>query len=71
MWKDKGDETKPATSKNQIRNALIKYRWALGLCFKCVENYYHSHQCKVKVHMLLDQEKEENKEEEQEGGNGR
>jgi hypothetical protein len=64
--KEKREEVKPVTVKEQTRNSLIDQRRALGLCFKCAEKYYPGHQCKVKVHMMVAQEEEEDEEEQQE-----
>jgi hypothetical protein len=52
------DEVKLANGKENVKNALMDHRRALGLCFKCGEKYYSGQQCKVKVHMLIDQENE-------------
>jgi Retroviral aspartyl protease len=48
--------SKPYVPPSSSKGTLIEQRRALGLCFKCGDKYYSSHQCKIKIQILLDQE---------------
>jgi Retroviral aspartyl protease/Retrotransposon gag protein len=54
--RERVEEGKLLTNKENNKNALIEHRRALGLCFKCGEKYYPGHQCRIKVHMMVEQE---------------
>jgi hypothetical protein len=56
LSKENVDDGKTRYNKEGNRNALIEHRRSLGLCFKCGEKYYPAHQCKIKAHMMIEQE---------------
>jgi hypothetical protein len=52
------EELKQNSSKENNKNTLIEQIKTLGLCFNCGKKYYRNHQCKIKVHMMIEQEDE-------------
>jgi hypothetical protein len=46
--------SKPFTTTVINKPSIIEQRRALGQCFKCGDRYYPGHQCKLKIHMILE-----------------